>query len=102
LDATGTDAAGIAARKVTLTTPRRESTQGSILPDDASRKTRRSGNRLFTDRPNNARGTAEIHEFHRKLLFGSIREVSMPRVLVVDDQADVRTIISIVLRINQF
>ena len=26
----------------------------------------------------------------------------MPRVLVVDDQADVRTIISIVLRINQF
>ena len=26
----------------------------------------------------------------------------MPRVLVIDDQSDVRTMISIVLRINQF
>src|SRR5437899_10701645 len=31
-----------------------------------------------------------------------IREASMPRVLVVDDQTDVRTMISIVLRIHHF
>jgi DNA-binding NtrC family response regulator len=40
--------------------------------------------------------------FHRKLAARPIREASMPRVLVVDDQADVRTMISIVLRIHQF
>jgi DNA-binding NtrC family response regulator len=40
--------------------------------------------------------------FHRKLFARPIREASMPRVLVVDDQAGVRTIISIVLRIHHF
>jgi CheY-like chemotaxis protein len=61
------------------------------------------GNRLFTDRLNKPCGTAEIDEFKRKLpLDRSIREASMPRVLVVDDQADVRTMISIVLRIHRF
>jgi DNA-binding NtrC family response regulator len=33
---------------------------------------------------------------------GSIREILMPRVLVIDDQADVRAMIAIVLRIQQF
>jgi DNA-binding NtrC family response regulator len=61
-----------------------------------------AGNQLFTDRLNNVRGTAEIHEFDRSLFARPIREASMPRVLVVDDQADVRTIISIVLRIHHF
>jgi len=36
------------------------------------------------------------------LLLGSIREILMPRVLVIDDQADVRAMIAIVLRIHHF
>ena len=49
--------------EATLASPRRESTQGYILPDDAGRRTRQAGNRLFTDRLNNVRGTAETREF---------------------------------------
>jgi DNA-binding response OmpR family regulator len=33
---------------------------------------------------------------------GAIRELPLPRILVIDDQADVRTMISIVLRVNHF
>src|SRR5258705_9068404 len=40
--------------------------------------------------------------FHRRLLHDRSGRASMPRVLVVDDQAGVRTIISIVLRIHHF
>jgi DNA-binding NtrC family response regulator len=35
-------------------------------------------------------------------LFDPIGKISMPRVLVIDDQPDVRTMISIVLRIHRF
>jgi hypothetical protein len=49
--------------EVTLTTPRQESPQGYILPDDAGRKTRRQGNRLFTDRLKKPCGIAAIDEF---------------------------------------
>ncbi|MEH2533073.1 DNA-binding NtrC family response regulator [Bradyrhizobium sp. AZCC 1588] len=38
----------------------------------------------------------------RRKLVRPTREASMPRVLVVDDQAGVRTMISIVLRIHRF
>src|ERR1700681_3557340 len=45
---------------------------------------------------------AKFREFHRRLLDARSWKTLMPRVLVVDDQADVRAMICIVLRVNQF
>src|SRR4030095_5924136 len=46
--------------------------------------------------------TTRTHKFYLLCAPRRILEASMPRVLVVDDQADVRTIISIVLRIHHY
>jgi DNA-binding response OmpR family regulator len=45
---------------------------------------------------------AKFRDFHRRLLDGRSWKTLMPRVLVVDDQADVRAMICIVLRVNHF
>jgi hypothetical protein len=63
LDATGIDAAGIAAprlRQRRLGGNQLKVTYYLTKPDVELDK---AGNRLFTDRPNNLRGTAEIREF---------------------------------------
>src|SRR5437899_6844972 len=83
LGAAGIDAAGIAAPEVTLTTPREESTQGYILPDDAGKKTRPQCNRLFTDWLNRPCGTAEIDEFKRKLPLDRSGRLRCPACLLL-------------------
>jgi hypothetical protein len=63
LDATGIDATGIAAprlRQRCLGGNQLKVTYYLTMPDAELDKT---GNRLFTDRSNNLRGTAEIREF---------------------------------------
>ena len=61
-----------------------------------------TGNPPFTESSNKARRCAFVRHFHHRLLPDLSGISFMPRVLVIDDQSDVRTMISIVLRINQF
>jgi len=43
-----------------------------------------------------------VRDFRHRLPFDRSGKISMPRVLVIDDQSDVRTMIALVLRINHF
>jgi CheY-like chemotaxis protein len=58
-------------------------------------------NRLFTFEPNIVRATAESRVFTEGCCATDPGD-PMPRVLVVDDQPEVRTIISIVLRMHRY
>jgi DNA-binding NtrC family response regulator len=61
----------------------------------------RPGKRVFTVDPNNIPGVVPDHPFYSRPETG--RGVDfMPRVLVIDDQSDVRAMIGIVLRISHF
>src|SRR6476659_10230622 len=60
------------------------------------------GNRAFTESSKIPGGIAPSPGIFVIRCARPIREFSMPRVLVIDDQSGVRTMISLVLRINQF
>jgi len=60
------------------------------------------GNHPFTETPNNVRGVSHSSAIFIIGYCTTVRELFMSRVLVIDDQSDVRTMISIVLRINHF
>src|SRR5258707_9789658 len=47
-------------------------------------------------------GCAKVRDFHPRLLAVRSWNMLMPRVLIVDDQSDVRAMICIVLRVNHF